>query len=153
MMRHGYPAFTSHVDKLTGDILAEPDKLGLAENTIVILRAITDFTSEILRIGHTATGARVSTESESWDGRVIDLLSPAALDSYWNTSITPIFNALGPHAGTTMKHVHTDSWEGGGMNWTPGFDQVFRERRGYDPIPWLAVLTGQIIGSRAQSDA
>ena len=101
---------------------------------------------EILRIGHTATGAHVSTQSEGWGGRVIDLLSPAALDSYWNTNISPIFKALGPHAGTTLKYVHTDSWEGGGMNWTPGFDRVFRERRGYDPIPWLAVLTGHIIG-------
>ncbi|MFM7180282.1 MAG: glycosyl hydrolase [Verrucomicrobiales bacterium] len=108
---------------------------------------------EILRIGHTATGARVSTESEGWSGRVIDLLSPAALDSYWDKNITPIFKALGPHAGTTMKYVHTDSWEGGGMNWTPGFDRAFRERRGYDPTPWLAVLTGHIIGSRAESDA
>ena len=84
---------------------------------------------------------------------MIDLLSPAALDSYWNTNISPIFKALGPHAGTTLKYVHTDSWEGGGMNWTPGFDRVFRERRGYDPMPWLAVLTGHIIGSRAESDA
>ncbi len=108
---------------------------------------------EILRIGHTGTGAYVSTQSEGWGGRVIDLLSPTALDSYWDTNITPIFKALGPHAGTTMKWVHTDSWEGGGMNWTPGFDRTFRERRGYDPIPWLAVLTGHIIGSRAQSDA
>lgn len=108
---------------------------------------------EILRIGHTATGAHVSTQSEGWGGRVIDLLSPAALDSYWNTNISPIFKALGPHAGTTLKYVHTDSWEGGGMNWTPGFDRVFRERRGYDPMPWLAVLTGHIIGSRAESDA
>jgi hypothetical protein len=108
---------------------------------------------EILRIGHTATGARVSTESEGWGGHVIDLLSPAALDSYWNTNISPMFKALGPHAGTTLKYVHTDSWEGGGMNWTPGFDRVFPERRGYDPIPWLAVLAGHIIGSRAESDA
>lgn len=37
MMRHGYLACTSYVDKLTGDILAELDKLGLAENTIVVL--------------------------------------------------------------------------------------------------------------------
>lgn len=37
MMRHGYLACVSYVDKLTGDILAELDKLGLAENTIVVL--------------------------------------------------------------------------------------------------------------------
>lgn len=37
MMRHGYLACTSYVDKLIGDVLAELERLGLAENTIVIL--------------------------------------------------------------------------------------------------------------------
>ncbi len=37
MMRHGYLACTSYVDQLTGDVLAELDRLGLAENTIVVL--------------------------------------------------------------------------------------------------------------------
>ena len=108
---------------------------------------------EILRIGHTATGAHVSTHSAGWGGRVIDLLSPAALDSYWDTHVEPIFQALGPHAGTTLKYVHTDSWEGGGMNWTPDLDRTFRKNRGYDPMPWLPVLAGHIVGSRAESDA
>lgn len=37
MMRHGYMATVSYVDKLTGDILAELDRLGLADDTIVVL--------------------------------------------------------------------------------------------------------------------
>jgi iduronate 2-sulfatase len=37
MMRHGYLACTSYADKLVGDVLAELDHLGLAENTIVVL--------------------------------------------------------------------------------------------------------------------
>lgn len=37
MMRHGYLASTSYVDQLVGDVLAELDRLDLAENTIVIL--------------------------------------------------------------------------------------------------------------------
>ena len=37
MMRHGYFACTSYADKLTGDVLNELEKLGLAENTIVVL--------------------------------------------------------------------------------------------------------------------
>jgi arylsulfatase A-like enzyme len=36
-MRHGYLACTSYADKLTGDVLAELERLGLAENTIVVL--------------------------------------------------------------------------------------------------------------------
>jgi arylsulfatase A-like enzyme len=37
VMRHGYLACTSYSDKLTGDVLAELDRLGLADNTIVVL--------------------------------------------------------------------------------------------------------------------
>jgi len=37
MMRHGYLACTSYVDQLAGDVLAELERLGLAENTIVVL--------------------------------------------------------------------------------------------------------------------
>lgn len=36
-MRHGYLASTSYVDKLVGDVLAELETLGLAENTIVVI--------------------------------------------------------------------------------------------------------------------
>jgi arylsulfatase A-like enzyme len=37
IMRHGYLACTSYADKLSGDVLAELDRLGLAESTIVVL--------------------------------------------------------------------------------------------------------------------
>ena len=37
MMRHGYYASASYADKLAGDVLAELDRLGLAENTIVVV--------------------------------------------------------------------------------------------------------------------
>ncbi len=108
---------------------------------------------EVLRIGHTATGAHVSTHSEGWSGRVLDYLNPAALDHYWQRNINPLIEAIGLLAGTTLKYVHTDSWEGGGMNWTPGFEKIFGERRGYDPVPWLAVVAGHVVGSREESNA
>jgi len=37
MMRHGYYASTSYADKLTGDVLNELERLGLADNTIVVI--------------------------------------------------------------------------------------------------------------------
>ena len=37
IMRHGYLACTSYADKLTGDVLAELERLGLANNTIIVL--------------------------------------------------------------------------------------------------------------------
>ncbi|MCF7731466.1 MAG: hypothetical protein K9N23_07255 [Akkermansiaceae bacterium] len=108
---------------------------------------------EVLRIGHSATNAHVSTQSAGWGGRVLDYLNPASLDAYWNRNIEPLCKAIGPLAGTTLRYIHTDSWEGGGMNWTPGFERIFRENRGYDPLPWLAVLAGHVIDSREDSNA
>jgi arylsulfatase A-like enzyme len=37
MMRHGYLASTSYADKLAGDVLAELERLGLADNTIIVV--------------------------------------------------------------------------------------------------------------------
>ncbi len=108
---------------------------------------------EVLRIGHSPAGGHVSTYSAGWGGRVLDYLNPAALDDYWTRNVEPLCAAIGPLAGTTLRYIHTDSWEGGGMNWTPGFDRTFRKHRGYDPIPWLAVLAGHVVDSREDSNA
>jgi hypothetical protein len=108
---------------------------------------------EILRIGHIPAGGHVSTHSAGWGGRVIDYLNPAALDDYWKQNIEPLCKAIGSLAGTTLRYIHTDSWEGGGMNWTPGFDGTFRKHRGYDLTPWLAVLAGHVVDSREESNA
>lgn len=37
MMRHGYLACVSYTDKLVGDVLAELDRLGLSDNTIIVI--------------------------------------------------------------------------------------------------------------------
>ena len=37
MMRHGYMACVSYTDKLVGDVIAELERLGLAENTIIVI--------------------------------------------------------------------------------------------------------------------
>jgi len=107
----------------------------------------------VLRLGHTATGAHVSTQSAGWGGLVLDYMNPDSLLAYWNRNVEPLCNAIGPMAGTTLRYIHTDSWEGGGMNWTPGFDLTFKQSRGYDPLPWLAVLAGYVVDSREDSNA
>ncbi|MCF7955323.1 MAG: discoidin domain-containing protein [Phycisphaerae bacterium] len=108
---------------------------------------------QILRLGHTNTNAHVSTCSAGWGGRVLDYMNPKSLDAYWGRNIDPLFKAIGPMAGTTVRYIHTDSWEGGGMNWTPGFERTFKENRGYDIGPWLPVLAGYVVDSREDSNA
>ena len=106
----------------------------------------------MLRFGYTLTGSHVSTASGDWQGWVVDYMSTPALEAYWKRNVENLLNCIGPLAGTALKYLHTDSWECGGMNWTPGFQEEFRARRGYDPIPYLPVIAGKIVGSRDQSN-
>lgn len=110
---------------------------------------------EILRIGFTVAGpvrAHVSTSSGKWQGLAVDPMSRAAFDHYWSEVVTPLLADARPYLGSTLRYLATDSWELGGVNWTPGFREEFRRRRGYDLLPYLPVVTGRIIDSRATSD-
>ena len=107
---------------------------------------------EILRIGYTSSNARVSTSSGKWQGLVIDYLDRDALTGYWNSNVQPMLTAAQPYLGKSLRYVYTDSWEVGGVNWTGRFRQAFLAGRGYDPVPYLPVVTGRIVGSRETSD-
>ena len=106
---------------------------------------------EILRIGYTNSDARVSTSSGAWQGLAIDYLDPAALDQYWNKTVLPLLTAAKPYVGHSLKYLASDSWELGGTNWTGNFREEFRKRRGYDPVLYLPVVSGRIVGSRELS--
>lgn len=107
----------------------------------------------VIRIGYTCTNSAISTCSDTWGGNVIDHMSSEAFDFYWDTTIQPILNAAGHHVGKTLKGMETDSWEGGGMNWTPGFEKSFKSFMGYDIIPYLAVLNGYVIEDESATNA
>src|SRR5690606_39225427 len=81
-----------------------------------------------------------------------DYMNEQHFTRYWNTWVKPMLDRIGPLAGTTLKYLQTDSWELGGINWTEGFRKEFRDRRGYDVLPWLPVIAGKIIGSREESN-
>lgn len=99
----------------------------------------------VMRLGCTLTGARVSTCSAGWEGLVLDYMSRAAFEAYWDDVVEPIFKRVRPHVGKTLKFMETDSWECGGMNWTDGFAAAFERLHGYDPLPFLPVLAGVVI--------
>jgi len=107
---------------------------------------------EVLRIGYTSSDARVSTSSGKFQGLAIDYLDRDALTSYWNTNVQPTLTAVKPYLGDSLRYVYTDSWEAGGVNWTGRLRQAFIAGRGYDPVPYLPVVTGRIANSRDMSD-
>jgi len=108
---------------------------------------------QIFRFGYTiGDNAYVSTSSEGWGGFALDVYSATAFENYWNKIVEPLIADAGPLAGKTLKYLHTDSWEIELANWTPTFPVEFQKRHGYDLTPWLPVLAGRIVNSRAESD-
>jgi len=107
----------------------------------------------IMRIGYTCTLAKVSTSSKGWNGSVLDYMSKEAFDFYWNDVVEPILEAAGEHVGMTLKHLETDSWECGGMNWTSNFADEFISYRGYDLKKYLPLIGGYVVDDIDTSNA
>lgn len=104
---------------------------------------------EILRVGYTDSGAKVSTSSDTWQGLAIDYMSRRALNDYWKQNVQPLLVAAKPYH--SLKYLATDSWELGGINWTDNFREEFRKRRGYDPIEYLPIIAGRILDNASTS--
>ncbi len=68
------------------------------------------------------------------------------LDSYKQTVGADEMGSKG------IRYVINDSWEAGSQNWTDNMLAQFRKLRGYDPTPWLPVLTGRVVESAPASD-
>ena len=107
---------------------------------------------EILRVGYMASGAKVSTSSGDWQGLAIDYLDRAEFERYWRAHIEPLMADAKPYLGKSLRYLVTDSWELGGVNWTPKFREEFRTRRGYDPLPFLPIAAGRILDTREASN-
>ena len=145
-----YPSVPGEEDTLAKNVLDITDNM-TADGTLRWSVPKGDWT--VLRFGYTITNSHVSTYSGRWKGHVLDYLSRDAFDRYWNEVVTPLLDDAGPLAGTTLKQLETDSWECGGMNWSPGFAAEFKKYRGYDLIRYLPVLAGKIVESRDDSNA
>lgn len=106
----------------------------------------------ILRFGYTPTGAVNAPSPDSGRGLEVDKFSRAAFDSHWAGMMGPILKDLGPLAGKTVNNCLIDSYEVGHQNWTPKFREEFKERRGYDPLNLLPVMTGRVVDSSEVSE-
>jgi len=106
----------------------------------------------VLRLGHTPTGALNAPSPESGRGLECDKLSKEAVEAHFAGMMGKLIADVGTAAGRTLVATHIDSWEVGSQNWTPRFRQEFRRLRGYDPLPYLPVLTGRVVDSLEVSE-
>lgn len=109
---------------------------------------------KVLRIGYSLTGHRNGPAPEEATGLEVDKLDTEALTRYFHRYLDMYKEATGGLIGEKgIQYLLTDSYEAGIQNWTPALVQVFRERRGYDLLQWLPVLTGEIVESVERSEA
>jgi hypothetical protein len=108
----------------------------------------------VLRIGyslqgitnHPATPEATGLEVDKLDRRFVKDYFEKYLDSYKETVGADEMGKKG------IQYVINDSWEAGSQNWTDNLLAQFKKLRGYDPTPWLPVLSGRIVESAEMSD-
>jgi len=107
----------------------------------------------IYRFGHTTTGAMI--QPAQWDaiGMECDKMSQEAVSFHVQHVLGEIEKHLGDLAGTALSTLYFDSYEAGDPNWTPRMAEEFKNRRGYDILPWLPVFAGRTLGSKRATDA
>jgi hypothetical protein len=107
----------------------------------------------VLRMGYSLTGARNSPASPEATGLEVDKLNSAHVKAYMSGYLSPFKQMLGTLIGKRgLQYLITDSFEAGAQNWTEDMIGEFTKRRGYDPRPWMPVLTGCVVESAEASD-
>jgi len=108
---------------------------------------------QIIRLGMTSTGKRVSPATQGKQGLEADKMSGDAIRFHFDSFAKGMIAENNKSPGNPISAVHTDSWESGIHTWSNHFQEEFEKRRGYSMTPWLPVLaTGRIVGSAEESD-
>jgi hypothetical protein len=146
-------------------------KMTTAANDVVTTTDIVDLTNKlnadgtlnwtapagewnIVRFGYSLMGINNHPASPEATGLEVDKLDPVAIKNYFENYLDQYKSATGGLMGRKggLQYMITDSWEAGAQNWTANLPAEFQKRRGYSIIPWLPVLTGQIIKSAEASE-
>ncbi|HWI58386.1 MAG TPA: glycosyl hydrolase, partial [Bacillota bacterium] len=108
----------------------------------------------ILRFGRTSTGQTTRPAPAPGLGFECDKFDPAALDAHLKAFVEKLIQPLEAHRhpGRGLTMLHFDSWEMSSQNWSEQFRKEFRQRRGYDPLPFLPVMTGWVVENREISE-
>jgi len=154
-----------------GDGLDRPAQAAVAAGEAIDPATIVDLTSRlredgsfqwtpplgrwgVLRLGFSLLGVANHPASPEATGLEVDKLSRADVRFHMDTYLGKYAAFLGaPLMGRHgLAAMVNDSWEAGAQNWSEGVPAEFARRRGYDLHPWLPALTGQIIGTVADTE-
>ncbi len=108
----------------------------------------------VLRFGYSLLGITNHPATKEATGLEVDKLNREYVTHYMNGYLDSYKETVGADemGRRGIRYVVTDSWEAGAQNWTDNMIAEFIKRRGYDPKPWMPVLTGRIVESAQASD-
>lgn len=106
----------------------------------------------ILRTAMVPTGVTNAPASPEATGYEIDKMSKKHVATHFDAFIGEVLKRIPAADRKSFKVVVQDSYETGGQNWTDDMIEVFKKRYGYDPVPYIPVLQGTVIGSPDLSD-
>jgi len=106
----------------------------------------------ILRTGMTPTGTTNSPASPEATGYEVDKMSKKHTENHFDGHMGEILKHIPEADRKCFKVVVQDSYETGGQNFTDGFLEEFKQKYGYDPIPYLPVYQGMVVNSQQSSD-
>jgi len=107
----------------------------------------------IYRFGASLTGKMNHPASPNATGLEVDKLNKEAWSRYFHHYIDMYKEAAGGMLGARgISHILVDSYEANTETWSPCLPAEFKKRRGYDLLPWMPVLTGQILCSAEKSE-
>lgn len=150
---------------LTTEVLTKEERLSLNQKEVIDITPFFDARTgllkwappagkwTILRFGYTTTGKIIHPAVEEGTGYEVDKLDPEAITYQFNKSLGRIIKDAGNLKGKTFKGILFDSFEGGFQNWTAALPQYFRAKNKYELLPYLPVLTGRMIESKAKTSA
>lgn len=106
----------------------------------------------ILRTGMMPTGVVNSPAQPEGRGLQGDKMNRKHVAENFDAFIGEILRRIPKEDRTSFKVVIEDSYEVGSQNWTDGMIAAFKARYGYDPLPYIPVMQGRVVGSEDRSD-
>ena len=106
----------------------------------------------ISRMGMTPTGTKNSPASPETTGFEVDKMSRKHIEKHFYAHMGEILKRIPEADRKSFKVVVQDSYEMGGQNFTDDFLELFKQRYGYNPLPYLPVYNGKVVGSELSSD-
>jgi hypothetical protein len=106
----------------------------------------------ILRNCMIPTGMTNAPSSPEGRGLEVDKMNRELAQKHFEAFVGQLLKRMPASGRKALTRVVADSYEMGSQNWTDGFGESFQQTYGYDPKPWLPVLSGRIVGSAARSE-